>query len=657
MYLDYIKTKWKNGNEYGEEAFNNIEDGIKNLETYAKYREKQTVNMGNAMKKLRTGKNVKIAVRMDSVGFGYNTINTGEEGLRRYPNDVQADQNMSEAARKDGYDGVFFYGKHPLVKLDNPPAGTKKSTELIGNGTVMRTEVQIPDVMIQSLNKVFGGNITYIDKVYTGDWAISSYYRYTEDNAADIEICGLGINDALGAFVGEEYRGNVEEFIHWYCKLIERALDAGCAWVIVTPVLQSVTDSHDESARTVVDIYSRILYDIAKLYGCPIFNGDEISRNMSNDLLIDFTHYVSGGNETIGKRMAAPFITGDLSFSSASIYDGSFVGIRPQEDSVNVYGNAAIEFSEKAPSYPLLLTGNDLYDTSVNRVPKGLAIFMNYPLDGVVKNLYDKTLLDEMELSQLNEILTSIWNKSTEVDNESAIASIVAAQEDYIFESINDTNVLWRQADLFAKSYGVRGSEAYKTAYNERISFLQGKHGYNNNETGSITWAFYTERDGMVVIPSIYGESGKVQVELDFATLVPEKNGYYLTLMDLDTLKEEATKNSVEFTSDDTKETLITKIKEKKGYNKSGYKQASPSDICEWLDTDEIDYTYVEPATCEINLNGYYNKRKVNNASDPVIKVVSKGWHTITISSKDNDKFLVFGLNFISLEHYKEIIK
>ena len=53
--------------------------------------------------------------------------------------------------------------------------------------------------------------------------AVSSYYRYTEENAADIEVCNLGINDALAAFWGQEYVGNVEEFFYWYSKLIERA--------------------------------------------------------------------------------------------------------------------------------------------------------------------------------------------------------------------------------------------------------------------------------------------------------------------------------------------------------------------------------------------------------------------------------------------------
>lgn len=658
MYDEYKPTKWSegDGSEYGADCFNNIEYGIKNLEIYAKYREKQAINMGKALKKLRLNQDIKIALRGDSVFFGYNTVTGGEEGNRRYKNDIKEDKNLSEYAKELGFEGFFFYGEHPLRKLASASGSIKASSEVTGNGTVNKTEVQIPEVMIQCLNEVFENHITFINKIYTGDCAISSFLRYTEDNAADIELCNIGINDALAAFLGAEYVGNVPEFMYWYTRLIERALDAGSAFIIVTPVLQTTVASYDIDARTTVDVYEKILYDIGKLYGIPVINGNELSHNFNNKLIIDFTHFTCGGNETIGKRMAAPLLAGDL-VNYYPVTNGSMVGVRPQEDSINVYGNACIEYTSKAPSYASLLDNNDLYDTGVNRIDKGLGVFMNYSLDGTVKDLYDESILQSMDLSALNIILTNVWSMSEVSDTSTAITTILEAQNDYILNQAHLDNIFWRQADLFARSSGVRGSDAYKIAFNNRISFLQTRHGYADNKTGKVTWAFYCDKDGMVVIPSIYGESGTVIAELDFESIVPEKNGYFLTFKTLDELQTIASDLELSVSDSDTKETLIAKIKVAKGYDKPGFSQSAPSDICDWLNTDEINYDYIEPAHCEITLNGYYNKRKITSKTDPVIKITSKGWHTITLYSKDNDRFLAFGLQFIDFNRYSELIQ
>lgn len=663
MYNLYNPTKWRDGSEYGASSFNNFESGIKNLENYAKYREKQALNLGKAMKKLRYNGKLKISMRGDSVLFGYNTITGGEEGNRRYPNEVVADQNLSESAQADGYDGVFFYGKHPLKKLATAEGSYRASIEQKANGTPERTEVQIPDVMIQCLREVYGAtNIEYVDKVYTGDCAISSFYRYTEEDDADIEICNLGINDALAAFWGTEYVGNVDEFFYWYCRLIERAIDSGTAWVILTPVLQSVTDSHDMSARATVDVYSKILYDIAKLYGCPILNGDEFSHNFNNRLIIDFTHFTCAGNETVGKRLCTPFIAGDFSCTPSPVYSGSMIGVRPQEDSINVFGNACVEFSDKAPSFPIGLDNNDLYDTGVVRLNKGLAVYMNYPLDGTVKAIYDKSVLDEKSVDELKTILTAFGGETESNDKDVMIEEILAKQDEYIYGEATNDNVLFRQADLYARAKK-RGTEAYKTDYNTRIAFLQGKHGYANREQGKVTWAFYADRDGTVVIPSMYAdEEATVTMHLDFDYLVPEKAGRFLTygnnpstkaLWTVSELTALANKLGVDVNGLTTKEQIAREIKTAK-YSKPQYEQSSPSDIFDWTDSDEIDYTFVEPCECEITFDGYYNKRKVTSES-PVIKVVSKGWHTITLTS--TDKFLAFGLQFMSIEDYKRHIQ
>lgn len=289
-----------------------------------------------------------------------------------------------------------------------------------------------------------------------------------------------------------------------------------------------------------------------------------------------------------------------------------------------------------------------------NQSIMGLAVYMNYPLDGETKVIYDESLLSGFESEQLT-LIGNTWGISDDI----TVDSIMNAQNDYVLNKVSEENILWRQADLYARNYGARGSDEYIEAYNKRILFLQEKHDYEKNKTGKITWAFYTDRDGMVVVPSLYGENSNVSMELDFASIVPTKNGKYLSDMSVEQLQEMLQSLDLEYVPSESedKNTLIQKIVKFKKYDLSSYSQCSPSNICEWLDSDSIDYDYSEPSSCNISLNGYYNKRKLKTSEDPVIKIVGKGWHTITLYSDSNDKFLVFGLQFMDINEYKKLLQ
>lgn len=133
--------------------------------------------------------------------------------------------------------------------------------------------------------------------------------------------------------------------------------------------------------------------------------------------------------------------------------------------------------------------------------------------------------------------------------------------------------------------------------------------------------------------------------------------------MDLDALKLALQEVDESYTpsESDTKEDIIARIKDKKGYNVSQDEQACPDNLYDWLDADDIDYTYVEPSTCTIITShlsdtGYYGKRQLTVES-PAIKITTKGWHTITLKSNNKDKFIAFGLSFMSLEDYKRTVK
>ncbi|MGL6175102.1 MAG: SGNH/GDSL hydrolase family protein [Cellulosilyticaceae bacterium] len=156
----------------------------------------------------------------------------------------------------------------------------------------------------------------------------------------------------------------------------------------------------------------------------------------------------------------------------------------------------------------------------------------------------------------------------------------------------------------------------------------------NVSGKGSITWSFYCPYDGMVVVPSFYTENETTAlIKLDF-----------------------------------------------------GAKQGKWNNYWSYVSTDGvIDRNHAESSTIEIGtalmttsgIGKVYSLHTVTDASKPVIKITSRGWHSITFSIKPIDKvpqvqgiipmsdipedfgdgvFNVYGLNFLTLDEYKRKI-
>ena len=483
--MTYNRTHWENGNTYGAEAFNNIEEGIVGLEAQLeeiktsggsgdKFTKMQTINMAKAVKKLRSNEATDICFMGDSVFYAYN----------------------------QGYDAE----EEPCVP---DHGGTLNGYK--------RSPVTIYDTFLEVMNKVYEGNITITKKIFTGDTAIKAYDHWNP-SGSDFAIINFGINDAMGGHVDKvtpNYRGQVDKYIEAYRKLVEREIENGTAVVVLSPTKQTVNSPNDTGDRTLIDIYEQATFSFCQEYNIPCINGNDMVKNFGNDMSIDFTHFTQDGFRAVGYRLASVFI-GQSPERPMVVTDGSYLGINPQLDNVNIVRPTILESSRYSPNLPLELTSEDL----------------EYPAQKV----------------------------------EHGLQAVIKGN-------------------------------------------------------GKVVWSFYCDRDGMVVVPSIYSASLGVtaHMKLDF-----------------------------------------------------GAKQGKWSN--QWNNVGlEINRDYEEPAEITITnseLIGHGNKsyglHVLKYDNQPVIKITTAGWHTIEMSASfpesrsidpdqiGNGSVSVFGLNFLSLDSYNQ---
>lgn len=376
----------------------------------------------------------KIAMCGDSVWFGYNTlkstgINDATNATNYYTGNANEKLTASDAI---AVPATFHYPDG--MYADNRTATTVAFDRTVKkSGSTRQSKVRPPEVMIEALNEVFGKGIKdgqefdkfeLINQIYTGDDAYCAYNRW-DASGADIWMCNLGINDASADFVNSAYKGHVDEFFKYYTALIERELDNGTPCVIITPVLQTQAASYDFDKRQQVMAYAEVLHEIGKLYGIPVIDGSDFNRNFNGNQCIDFTHMTNDGNNTIGKEMAALFIAGYLG-RPLVVEDGLFLSARTQQDNINVRGNAVIDYSKNSPTMPTLLNSPDLYATEASHENMGLTVYMNYPLSN-------------------NET-------ANVVDGQLVYNTPDGQKVDFNLNNFPYYNVLWRQADLKARS-------------------------------------------------------------------------------------------------------------------------------------------------------------------------------------------------------------
>ncbi|MGH0635185.1 SGNH/GDSL hydrolase family protein [Bacillus pacificus] len=215
------------------------------------------------------------------------------------------------------------YG-HDTTSADKRPA----DPTVLPNGskhTATRASISYPESLQSYLNDVFPGQATVINRGYSGDGVKLAYNRWTIPSGSDITLINFGINDSRASWI--DYKGNVEEFLKWYERLIIRELKWGSAVIILMPPkLKRATDID-------VDSFANSLDALARKYSIPVVDTETFTANCGQDIYSDDTHYNGKGYNIYGARMASIFMSGGKLFEPFTISNGSRILTRPTLDS------------------------------------------------------------------------------------------------------------------------------------------------------------------------------------------------------------------------------------------------------------------------------------------------------------------------------------
>ncbi|MGQ8827071.1 BppU family phage baseplate upper protein [Bacillus sp. NA_146.1] len=187
---------------------------------------------------------------------------------------------------------------------DKRPADTKPTDNGTAH-TATRASTTYPEALQKHLNKVYGNIVTVINHGYSGDGAKNGYEKWNA-SGADLCIIDYGINDASNTNIS--YMGNIEEYLKWYRKIIERELDNGTPVIIMTPTKQRIPAGTADSYRTDVDVFAEAARILAKEYNISVINGQEMLLNYSADIYSDLTHLNGVGYDILGARVASTLV-------------------------------------------------------------------------------------------------------------------------------------------------------------------------------------------------------------------------------------------------------------------------------------------------------------------------------------------------------------
>lgn len=346
--MSYTRTIFTegDGSSYGADVFNKMDQGIADAHGLIEggsrgLDAKQNINLAKLMKKLRNGEQTSFCFRGDSIWFAFNTV------------DADA---VEEICTPDNGSPLAGFKRSPITPYDS-----------------------FKDVM----NKVFESNISIKKQIYTGDTVATSLYRWNTSNS-DATLILYGINDSVGSHITDSYtsgvsqeipkgyKGNVEYFIQYYRRVIEKEISGGTCVVLVTPTKQTLDKNGlDIDSRTLIDVYEQAIIELGKEYNCPVINGNILTHDFSNKLANDFCHFTKEGFKTLGYRLAAPFI-GQSPSQPLVVGGHTYLGVNPILDNVNIVVPAVLDSNAISPNPPAILTSEDLYAPTTERATGGL---------------------------------------------------------------------------------------------------------------------------------------------------------------------------------------------------------------------------------------------------------------------------------------------
>lgn len=303
-----------------------------NIDTRISGARMQSIFLGNAMRKLRKGENVKIVARGDSTTYGHDT-----------------------------------------VSADAVPAPTGK----LPDGSVhsaTRSPKPWPSVVQDRLNSVYAGTITVENQGRSGDYAKAGYDRWRTNVNADITMISYGINDASASYVPELYRGNVQLYVEWLEKMIIRDLEWGSAVVLLTSTKQLGSQGNLDT-----DTFRNAMYGLGAMYGVPIIDIEPMLASAKRDAWSDGNHLNTKGNNIFGSRLAAIFV-GEGPQSPFHIQGGSkLLGRRTLDNMVlTAKGNVGSSEGFQTPNEDVEGGGPAIGYTAGNTEGEAIATFSFY---------------------------------------------------------------------------------------------------------------------------------------------------------------------------------------------------------------------------------------------------------------------------------------
>lgn len=164
-----------------------------------------------------------------------------------------------------------------------------------------KAQVQYPMQLQNRLNFFTSSAVTVINRGYSGDTAKECYERWKTNPTAHVAHIMLGINDAKPA-----NDMPFDKYVAYMEKLIRRYIDWGCGVVIHTTPAQTFNN-----ANLVGPHYTQSLRAIADIYGCPVFDSEEVNQfRMYGGINSDGTHYNKHGYGHFGNAVASFVMAG-----------------------------------------------------------------------------------------------------------------------------------------------------------------------------------------------------------------------------------------------------------------------------------------------------------------------------------------------------------
>lgn len=360
---------------------------------------------------------------------------------------------------------------------------------------------RIPEIMEETLNKVYNGKITMSRRVWNGttvcnkktpsgkpvDYSITSHWKASEK---DIAMMNFGVNDAIGIHLDVNYAGNVSKFIEGYKALIERELEHGTAVIVVSPFRLCTVGENDIKAdiddRTIIDVYEQSLYSLCQEYGIPFIDGSLMLKNFGSELYLDLSHLRPLGNESAGKRLASVLI-GQNPLRPLKVHHNTYLSVIPQYSNCKLTGTANLSYSDASPN-----------------IKTGVDVVMKYP------------------------------EKPDTTPNEPE-ANAPTGPESSEEPSVRTSTPTVKPTITIKKPTGAIQCDLKK-------------------DGDSIVWSFYAEHDGMVVIPTFENKTnnGSVLMELDFNATQGSWSNYWNYKGFNESIEREAYEPSSEtFTAED----------------------------------------------------------------------------------------------------------